>query len=116
MSAAADDVARSRELTTEEHDAWRRRANAMELELKEKLRAELDNSKGAEAKVTETWRKVLRLAKVRPRRRCARCAIAPPPCFSPAYYPPFYLSLPRAPDDVAARGHRHRLGGLRPRH
>jgi hypothetical protein len=65
MSATADDVLRSRELTSEEVEAWRRRSNAMEGELRDRLRAELDASRGAEAKVTETWRKVLRLAKVR---------------------------------------------------
>ena len=63
-AAAADDVLRARELTAEEVDLWRRRTGAMESELQEKLRAELDVSKNAEVKVTETWRKVLRLAKV----------------------------------------------------
>ena len=63
-SAAADDVHRSRELTTEEADEWRRRSRAMELTLKERLKAELEASKTAEVRVSETWRKVLRLAKV----------------------------------------------------
>ena len=65
MSSTADDVLKSRELTAEELESWRRRSNVQELELKDRLRAELEASKGAEAKVTETWRKVLRLAKVR---------------------------------------------------
>lgn len=64
MSAAADDVIRSRELTTEETEEWRRRSRAMELTLKERLKGELEASKTAEARVTETWRKVIRLAKV----------------------------------------------------
>lgn len=36
----------------------------MELTLKERLKAELEASKTAEVRVSETWRKVLRLAKV----------------------------------------------------
>ena len=62
--AAADDVLRAREMTTEETDLWRKRSRAMEMSLKEKLKQELDSSKTAEARVTETWRKVIRLAKV----------------------------------------------------
>ena len=85
MSATADDVLKSRELSAEEVETWRRRATAMEGELKERLRAELDASRGAEAKVTEAWRKVLRLAKVR--RLPPPAALLPPPPLRPRPHP-----------------------------
>ncbi len=62
---AADDALRHRELSAEENAEWVRRAKATEADLRARLAAELEASKTAELRVTETWRKVLRLAKVR---------------------------------------------------
>ena len=102
MSATADDVLKSRELSAEEMETWRRRATAMEGDLKERLRAELDASRGAEAKVTETWRAVLRLAKVRPPARRPRLSTPPPAALlTPA--PPPLPSPPLPPPRARAR-------------
>ena len=101
MSATADDVLKSRELSAEEMETWRRRATAMEGDLKERLRAELDASRGAEAKVTETWRAVLRLAKVRRHLRRPRLLRPlPPPSSHPCRLP---LPSPPSPRARARR-------------
>ena len=90
---AADDAARHRELSAEENAAWVRRAKATEAELRERLRAELDASKTAELRVSETWRKVLRLAKVRLPPCCCCCCCcclllhSPPPTHTPNSMP-----------------------------
>jgi hypothetical protein len=62
---SADDALRHRELSAEENAEWVRRAKATEADLRARLFAELEASKTAELRVSETWRKVLRLAKVR---------------------------------------------------
>jgi hypothetical protein len=63
----ADDALRHRELSAEENAEWVRRAKATEADLRARLAAELEASKTAELRVSETWRKVLRLSKVRGR-------------------------------------------------
>lgn len=73
-------AAKRKPLSAEETAAWVHRAKASEAELRERLAAELGASKTAELRVSETWRKVLRLAKVRAPR--AHPHASPPPWLS----------------------------------
>ncbi len=62
-AAVADDINRAR--SVEEMDDFMRKTRATERELKELVERELATAKVAEVQVSEQWRKILRLAKVR---------------------------------------------------
>ena len=62
-AAVADDINRARSI--EEMDEFMRKTRAAERELKELVERELATAKVAEVQVSEQWRKILRLAKVR---------------------------------------------------
>jgi hypothetical protein len=67
MSSAVDSVAdgAARERAAEEMDAFLQGARTQERELKDLLEQEIATASVADKKVTDQWRSILRLAKVR---------------------------------------------------